>query len=356
MDAPFVPPNDTNTTTAADPRFSDYFDFDSFSNDVPPDHQGPYKTGYCYQDEETTEDYIASENAPNLPDFSMYDGSYNETVANSGPDETLANGEEDPDQDYSDEDDEAALAQAAVESYYNNNPLHSWLVPRPPIDTEEQLADPHLEQSPTLEALRGNEKWHVDKESAEFLASVVSLTSDHDLGEILQRSTRNPLRKLKLEEPVVDTHTEMSMIKLFKRNEVSLSNDGIEPFPLDVEKGESLEWPKEARELPKKLHGDMMNSRWEVDAETREYLKEIYKGPKVDLDDWLKQDRERRVSRTLLHALLYMLTRHSFLLHRYRQDSYVCHRLTAPRKSMQRLQKLSSHHRPRIHRLTRTMP
>ncbi|KAF2162629.1 hypothetical protein M409DRAFT_58049 [Zasmidium cellare ATCC 36951] len=299
--------NDPYSTTSLhhslDPTYSDsdgmqYFDFDAFGNDAHSQRQASQYDGHHAPDVDTSTEYGAFDETAYPLEPPMYDKDYDyaeEVMAHDQP--TAPEDGETLEQDVSDDEDGAAL-RAALANYRNDNPMRSRLIPNPPENLDQEFAHPEeitqSGRSADLTTVTGDEKWHVDKESAEFLASVMKLISDHDLGEAIQRSTRNPLRELKLEEPILKSDPQMELIKLIERNEVHLASEGIDGCALDDEKDEGLRWPEKVRQLPGTLHGEIMKAKLEIDAETMEYLCDIHEEPKVDLDDWFKQDREKR--------------------------------------------------------------
>ncbi|KAK4494743.1 hypothetical protein PRZ48_014099 [Zasmidium cellare] len=303
MNGTLTSSDDPYTTTSRhqslDPRYSDsdgmqYFDFEAFGNDATTQLHELQHLGHDEPDVDTPAEMETFYDSLESP---MHDAEYDDEVA---ADDQSTTPKDHNEPDVSD-DEEAAVLRAALANYRNDNPMTSSLIPTPlgDFEFEQQLTHPdeptHSRQSTDLDTLNGNEKWHVDKESAEFLASVMKLVSDHGLGDMIHRSIRNPLRELKLDEPILSTDPQMELIKLFERNEVHLSSEGIEACTLDTEKDESLTWPAKALKQPKAIHEDIMNAKLEIDAETMEYLRDIHNEPKVDLDDWLKQDREKRL-------------------------------------------------------------
>lgn len=275
-----------------------YFDFEAFGQDARSQLlQEAHGTGIDDPDIAMPTNYDAVDCSAYHPDPQMCEKGYNDGMADGQ--RNMSDDGENSEPDASDDED-ADLLHDALDSYYSDNPLHSRLVPSPPRDFEQQLSHPEELARPgysaSLAAASRNEKWHVDKESAEFLASVMKLISGDDLGETLERSTRNPLRKLKLDEPLLETDPQIEIVKLFERNEVHLSSEGIEECALDDEKDESLRWPKQTVQLPKTIHHDIMCARLEIDAETLKFLHGVEREQRIDLDDWLKQDREKRVS------------------------------------------------------------
>ena len=167
-------------------------------------------------------------------------------------------------------------------NHYDEDPLHFTYIPPPPRSIHADLQDPHgvlnIGTIVSLNALNGHnmhEKWDIDKQSAEFLASVIPLGGSNQLEEAWKISEPMRTRELKIEEAILSTDPELDLLKLKKRNVVTLSTHGLEQFPLDDQKDESLRWPDSRLSLPGETEWTIANEKFEVGRDTMAYIKEI---------------------------------------------------------------------------------
>ena len=72
----------------------------------------------------------------------------------------------------------------------------------------------------------GNERWDIEKDTAEFLTSVMSLSRIEDFEEGMPCLTMDDL---KIDEPVMHSDPDFDIARLRARNMVNLSVRGIEP-------------------------------------------------------------------------------------------------------------------------------
>jgi hypothetical protein len=130
-----------------------------------------------------------------------------------------------------------------------------------------------------------NEKWTVDRETAEFLASI-SKEPEHEenLDDILDALTKPTFESLKMEEPLLPTDHAQDVAALKQRTAINFPTRGMKPFKIDQESGEELAWRTAASVLPAQMSARLANEKFEVDQATARYLHEILE-PEVYSDD-----------------------------------------------------------------------
>ncbi|GIZ41551.1 hypothetical protein CKM354_000485100 [Cercospora kikuchii] len=147
------------------------------------------------------------------------------------------------------------------------------------------------------------ERWQVDKESATMLASIVRDVKEYQVSK-MHYHLPVPLRHCRAEIPVLPCDPDTDLRRLRQRNEINIASDGMMPFDLDDEKGESLIWGADDLNLPERVRNELESERLQVDAETMSYIKYVLGGTEQTLADLLRQECERkvipRVSPTLL--------------------------------------------------------
>lgn len=202
--------------------------------------------------------------------------------------------------DFELEDDvELTPEEAALHAYRSHNPLRPDLLPVTPPDYDGDLADPprvaEMQKMVDLAGILGPEKWDVDQEALQFLASTRTLMKENKSN--LRREGLHPgFRDLRLDEPVLKTDPHLEMLRILERNQVHLTSDGFDRISLNVEKDESIKWPKHILQLPSIVDKQIASEKLEVDMETVEYLRDIFQGPKADLSELAADEREKKVS------------------------------------------------------------
>lgn len=186
-----------------------------------------------------------------------------------------------------DEDDEPALETSLeyarfhglCRDYEMDDPLSSELIPLPEEDfcCDDREFDGFLEPDALLREVHHNlnERLDVDKEAANFLMSTLRTCKQYEGEEIAVDLDTSDLRRLKLELPVLARDHEVDMISLRRRNEVKLSGQGIKPFHLDKEKGESIEFSSADIDTKRQLDIDLRNEKLDVGRETVELLRQL---------------------------------------------------------------------------------
>ncbi|CAK3873128.1 Hypothetical predicted protein [Lecanosticta acicola] len=201
--------------------------------------------------------------------------------------------------------------EAARDAYQSDNPLRLDLVPplSPTCDGSPAGLDGlvTLRDLVDLPALDGREKWDIDREAMQFLATVHSLSKSDEVTPA-SHGLRPTFRDLKTEEPALRTDPQIDLFRLIERNQVKLSTDDIDPVPLDDDKDESLKWSRESLKLPKKLNDEITKERLDVEWETAEYLREIFRGPSIDLGNEQANERERKTRPKSLTPPLLLLS------------------------------------------------
>lgn len=119
-----------------------------------------------------------------------------------------------------------------------------------------------------------NEKLDVDKETATFLLSVLAVGKgdlDLNVGDFID----SRFRPLKLELPLLARDHEVEMAALWRRNEVELTAQGIEPFVLDLGKDEGLVFATSASDDKYRLDRGLENEKLDVERETVGFLRDV---------------------------------------------------------------------------------
>lgn len=181
---------------------------------------------------------------------------------------------------------EYARSNGLTISYLKRCPLRSALIPTPPGSVFADLADDqHVTQherdeQTVLQQVR-NERWDIDKVTAEFLTSVMSLSRIEDFEEGMPCLT---VGDLKIDEPVMHSDPDFDIARLRARNMVNLSVTGIEPCRLSVDKGQSLHWPTKDLQLPASVSQSIADEKLNLDKDTTLLLQDAMR-PAV-LDHW----------------------------------------------------------------------
>lgn len=197
------------------------------------------------------------------------------------------------------EDVELTPEEAALHAYRSHNPLRSDLLPITSPDYDGDLADApgadEMQRMVDKAGILGPEKWDVDQEALQFLASTHTLMKE-DKSDPRREGLHPGFRDLKLDEPVLKTDPHLEMLRILERNQVQLSSAGFERIPLNTEKDESIKWPKHTLQLPSTVDKQIASEKLEVDMDTVEYLRDIFQGPKADLSELAADEREKKVS------------------------------------------------------------
>ena len=174
-----------------------------------------------------------------------------------------------------------ALHHGLVANSFDSNPFCSEYLPSLPESLHIDLEDPPSTLSiGTLVctwALNGHtthERWDVDKESVEFLTSVLALSNKYSEG-LDCIHTMKRFGELKVEEATLASDAELDLLKLKRRNVVTITTEDMQPFQLNDERDESLCWPSNLLRLPAETDRDISNEKLEVDLETMEYMKAV---------------------------------------------------------------------------------
>lgn len=174
---------------------------------------------------------------------------------------------------------EYARFHGLCRGYETDHPLSSNLIPLPQED-QSQIAD-EPEGALFPEALLAevhdslNERLDVDKEAASFLMAILKKCKQDEAEQIKIDPAIFSPKRVKLELPVLANDHEVEMINLRRRHEVKLTSKGVEPFQLDREKGESLEFSSAEVKDKQRLDAELQNEKLDVDKKTVELLREL---------------------------------------------------------------------------------
>ena len=175
--------------------------------------------------------------------------------------------------------------------YLSQHPLTSDLCPGLPADWKSDLEDP--EGTPnigllvSLGALNGrtlHEKLDIDKDTAELLSSVFKLAQSDDTLDEPVYSYMPSLRDLKIEEPMLMSDAELDLIRLVRHNTVTISSNGMRPFPKDeiqdpgflgLQKGTAMLGDLEKR----------TDEKLDIDRSTMQYINDICSELSLDGQD-----------------------------------------------------------------------
>ncbi|KAK5684061.1 hypothetical protein LTS10_003925 [Elasticomyces elasticus] len=174
------------------------------------------------------------------------------------------------------------LEEVRDEGYSHNtlleDPLRSVWMPTPPASADGDLEEwPEVESGHRTAAINlasHGEKWEVDKETMGFLASVMALARDDEQATVLD-DTPLTFTDLKIDEVILQCDAAVEVRKLRERHIVKLTTHGLEPFALDVEKGESVQWCSTDLALPSKIHEQIAADRLEISRDEAAYLQNI---------------------------------------------------------------------------------
>ncbi|KAK1821229.1 hypothetical protein LTR12_004286 [Friedmanniomyces endolithicus] len=173
---------------------------------------------------------------------------------------------------------EEARAEGLCHDTFLDHPFASASMPTPPRSAADDLDHwPGLTSAhkvAALDLIDHGEKWDVDKESAEFLASVIAFGKADD-GVLTLKDSSTTFTDLKVDEPILqcDPHVEVQNLK--DRNAVKLTTLGLEPFALDKHKGESVYWASTHLQLPTMKDNEVASEKFEVSEDVVTLLREI---------------------------------------------------------------------------------
>lgn len=178
------------------------------------------------------------------------------------------------------------------------NPLKFTKTQTPSETVQLDFTDPAgVSTAALLDMLRNtiaNEKWDVDRESANFLADVATIDK-HPWDPRDADGSQMSLRDLKIIEPVLTTDHELDMQRLGARNSVTISTNDIEPIPVDVERDEGLQWPSRYVCLPSELEANFASARLDIGKDVVDYLCDIaqpaFVNERVVMDSVLQVDK-----------------------------------------------------------------
>lgn len=166
-----------------------------------------------------------------------------------------------------------------LENYETDQPLKSELIPYQSEDIFQELRDPsnllgmETIQKELDESL--NERLDIDRETAEFLLSLLA-AKRQTAGDLdVQPLLNSELKPLKLELPVLAGDHDLEMSALRHRNIVKPRALGINPFDLDAEKDESISFPQAAIADKLRLEQELRNEKLDVTKEIVEFLQDV---------------------------------------------------------------------------------
>ncbi|TKA82467.1 hypothetical protein B0A55_02172 [Friedmanniomyces simplex] len=164
---------------------------------------------------------------------------------------------------------EEARAEGLCHDTLLDYPLASACVPTPPtplagdLDEWPGLAPDH--KAAAVDLVDNGERWDVDRESAEFLASLLVL-GKADVPFLVFEEGCLIFTDLKIDEPILQCHPDVEVRRLRDRNAVKLASCGFKPFALDAEEGESVSWPSANLVLPTEKEKEVASEKLDVDA------------------------------------------------------------------------------------------
>ncbi|KJX93174.1 hypothetical protein TI39_contig4375g00007 [Zymoseptoria brevis] len=173
------------------------------------------------------------------------------------------------------------LVKAARHDYFSTDPMQGISLPLTPPGPKDALMEPFAQLPVTF----AEEKWNVDRETAQFLSSVMSLMSP---SENTEHDAHLGFRKFKVEEPLLSTDPIVDIQRLQERNVVCVTTAGMEPFVLSKKNDERLTWDKKSLKLPDQVEKEIAAEKVIVDSETANFLKEVFQdmeGPAILLED-----------------------------------------------------------------------
>lgn len=205
---------------------------------------------------------------------------------------TNESGQPEPEHEQSDEDVGPEIGELSpfeyarhyelVTNHLQTNPFATVEYPLSPRIECTDLEDPKtlrgiddlLDEEAFLK-LNAAEKLDVDKDTAAFLRSMLDLAPGTDDSEGLRQiEGSHYLRNLKLEEPILASDPALDLWRLRKRNAITISSKGMQPFDIDEAKGEGLVWSKEEPYAHAEIEKLVSNEKLDIDIDTLTYLKD----------------------------------------------------------------------------------
>lgn len=178
-----------------------------------------------------------------------------------------------------------ARTHGLTRDFMDEHPMLSRLIPPTPdtwqIDLQDLQDLPSLSNAvpATLKSTIERERWPTDRNTVDFLASVVGLSSEN--GETADQTRR--WKSLRFDPPLLLTDPAADMERFYRRNTVTLSSRDFSRFPVDVEADESFEWPSSLRELSGRFEQTVQNVKLEIGQDVIRYLQEIVSPPYSEL-------------------------------------------------------------------------
>lgn len=174
---------------------------------------------------------------------------------------------------------EYARFHGLCRDYEMDDPLSSLLIPPAQEDLSHiaDEAESTLFPETLVAEVHGslNERLDVDKEAAGFLMSILKTCKRDESDQVKVDPIILSPKRLKLELPVLAGDHEVDMITLRRRHEVKLTSEGIEPFQLDREKGESLVFSSAEINDKRRLDSQLQNEKLDVGKETVELFRQL---------------------------------------------------------------------------------
>lgn len=183
---------------------------------------------------------------------------------------------------------ESARFHGLCRNYEMEDPLASDLIPLPEEEfcCDDTELEHYLRHDEILKTVHDSlsERLEIDRNAVTFLMSTLRACKQYEGEEIPVDMECSDPRGLKLELPVLAGDHEVEMISLRRRNEVRLDCQGIKPFQLDKEKGESIEFSSAEIDNKRRLDTELRNEKLDVGKETVELLLQLRElaGGKVD--------------------------------------------------------------------------
>ncbi|KAF2217194.1 hypothetical protein CERZMDRAFT_104582 [Cercospora zeae-maydis SCOH1-5] len=200
------------------------------------------------------------------------------------------------------------ILEAAEARCFSDDPLQ-YMPLVPMVSSVQDLEDlpgaVNVEQLLARKQSQGcfQDRWQVDKESAMLLASIARDIKDYRVGG-MRFHLPVPLRHCRIEPPVLQSDPDTDLRRLRDRNEIKITSEGMMPFHLDVDKGESLDWGAEDLALPAHIRKQLESEKLPVDAETMAFMKEVLGGTQQSLGDLLRRECGRKITPTASPTLL----------------------------------------------------
>ncbi|KAI5362886.1 hypothetical protein Slin15195_G102670 [Septoria linicola] len=207
-----------------------------------------------------------------------------------------------------DEDVLGAIFQEAEAACFDNHPLQDVLLPDITFNIADLDSPPGVESLDQYIATKRNEgyfqdRWGIDKESAGFLATVMRETKEDETSE-MRYYISEPWHDLKVEAPAIRSDPATDVRKILKRNEIHMTSKGMEAFRLNADNDEALEWGAKNLALPARIDKELATEKWHVDAETMIFMKATLADDGSSLEDWARQELERKIIRKASPKLL----------------------------------------------------